>query len=192
MKLRMSWSSEEGKRIVNVNVNGESEAEVDARRRRRAHRRSWKARSRKVEEHSQRSPIRPFSHFSFQHRPQGKSFNNQHFFLFFNPITIGLGFLKLPLFQDKWRNLSVSNGSQGSKDKPRVPKLKALPPPPPPTSATSSTTTTAPQNAPPAPLNVQAEVAALDSSLNDQDVKNPPRYESNTMYVLCSLLICAG
>ncbi|QCE02225.1 myb proto-oncogene protein [Vigna unguiculata] len=89
--------------------------------------------------------------------------------------------------KDKWRNLSVSNGSQGSKDKPRVPKLKALPPPPPPTSATSSTTTTAPQNAPPAPLNAQAEVAALDSSLNDQDVKNPPRYNAMVFEALSAL-----
>lgn len=52
-------------------VNGESEAEMDARRRRRAYRWSGKARHRKVEEHSQRSPICPFPHFSFQHRSQG-------------------------------------------------------------------------------------------------------------------------
>ncbi|XP_027905673.1 telomere repeat-binding factor 4-like, partial [Vigna unguiculata] len=89
--------------------------------------------------------------------------------------------------KDKWRNLSVNNGSQGSKDKPRVPKLKALPPPPPPTSATSSTTTTAPQNAPPTPLNAQVEVAALDSSLNDQDVKKPPRYNAMVFEALSAL-----
>ncbi|XP_014515857.1 telomere repeat-binding factor 4 [Vigna radiata var. radiata] len=86
--------------------------------------------------------------------------------------------------KDKWRNLSVSNGSQGSKDKPRVPKLKALPPPPPTTAATSST---APQNAPPASQNTRTEVAALDSSPNDQDVKNPPRYNAMVFEALSAL-----
>ncbi|XP_047152044.1 telomere repeat-binding factor 5-like [Vigna umbellata] len=88
--------------------------------------------------------------------------------------------------KDKWRNLSVSNGSQVSKDKPRVPKLKALPPPPPPTAATSSTAT-APQNALPAPQNARTEVAALDSSPNGQDVKNPPRYNAMVFEALSAL-----
>ncbi|XP_014515730.1 telomere repeat-binding factor 4 isoform X2 [Vigna radiata var. radiata] len=87
--------------------------------------------------------------------------------------------------KDKWRNLSVSNGSQGSKDKPRVPKLKALPPPP--SSTNSSTTTTTPQNAASAPQNVPSDVTVPDSSLNDQDVKNPPRYNAMVFEALSAL-----
>ncbi|WVZ24429.1 hypothetical protein V8G54_002973 [Vigna mungo] len=86
--------------------------------------------------------------------------------------------------KDKWRNLSVSNCSQGSKDKPRVPKLKA---PPPPSTAATSSTATAPQNAPPALQNARTEVAALDSSPNDQDVKNPPRYNAMVFEALSAL-----
>ncbi|XP_047152043.1 telomere repeat-binding factor 4-like isoform X2 [Vigna umbellata] len=87
--------------------------------------------------------------------------------------------------KDKWRNLSVSNGSQGSKDKPRVPKLKALPPPP--SSTTSTTTTATPQNAASAPQNVPSDVTVPDSSLNDQDVKNPPRYNAMVFEALSAL-----
>ncbi|WVZ24427.1 hypothetical protein V8G54_002971 [Vigna mungo] len=87
--------------------------------------------------------------------------------------------------KDKWRNLSVSNGSQGSKDKPRVPKLKALPPPP--SSTTSSSTTATPQNAASAPQNVPSDVTVPDSSLNDQDVKNPPRYNAMVFEALSAL-----
>ncbi|XP_020219013.1 telomere repeat-binding factor 4 [Cajanus cajan] len=71
--------------------------------------------------------------------------------------------------KDKWRNLSVSNGSQGSKDKSRVPKLKALPAP-------STTATTTLQTAAPAPLNAASDAAVPDPSQNEQDTKNSPRY----------------
>ncbi|ESW07511.1 hypothetical protein PHAVU_010G136000 [Phaseolus vulgaris] len=87
--------------------------------------------------------------------------------------------------KDKWRNLSVSNGSQGSKDKPRVPKLKALPAPP--SATTSSTTTTTLQNAASALQNAHSDVAVPDSSLNDQDVKNPPRYNAMVFEALSAL-----
>ena len=100
--------------------------------------------------------------------------------------TLGLGFLQIPpRLQDKWRNLSVSNGAQGSKEKSRVPKPKAFSAPP----ATTATTAT-PQNASPAPQSASSDAAvAPDASQNDQDAKNPPRYASNTVYVLCPLYI---
>ncbi|KAK7294388.1 hypothetical protein RJT34_17277 [Clitoria ternatea] len=84
--------------------------------------------------------------------------------------------------KDKWRNLSVSNGSQGSKDKSRVPKLKPSP-------ATTTTTTTV-QNAAPSPLflqNASSDVAVSDPSQNDQDVKNPPRYNAMVFEALSTL-----
>lgn len=87
--------------------------------------------------------------------------------------------------KDKWRNLSVSNGSQGSKDKPRIPKLKALPAPP--SATTSSTTTATSQNAAPATQNRPSDVAVPDSSPNDQDVKNPPRYNAMVFEALSAL-----
>ena len=77
--------------------------------------------------------------------------------------------------------MSVSNGAQGSKEKSRVPKLKALPAPPAPTAT--------PQNAAPALQNAASDVTPPDASQNDQDAKNPPRYASNTIYVLCPLSI---
>ncbi|KAG5000639.1 hypothetical protein JHK87_021711 [Glycine soja] len=70
--------------------------------------------------------------------------------------------------KDKWRNLSVSNGAQGSKEKSRVPKLKALPAPPAPTAT--------PQNAAPALQNAASDVTPPDASQNDQDAKNPPSF----------------
>ncbi|XP_027906137.1 telomere repeat-binding factor 4-like isoform X3 [Vigna unguiculata] len=87
--------------------------------------------------------------------------------------------------KDKWRNLSVSNGSQGSKDKPRAPKLKALPAPP--SATTSAATTATPQNAASAPQNAPSDAAVPDSSLNDQDVKNPPRYNAMVFEALSAL-----
>ncbi|RDX63287.1 Telomere repeat-binding factor 5 [Mucuna pruriens] len=86
--------------------------------------------------------------------------------------------------KDKWRNLSVSNGSQGPKDKSRVPKLKALPAPP---AATAT-----PQNAAPAPPNAPSDVAVSGPSHNDQDVKNPPRYNAMVFEALSSLKDCNG
>ncbi|KAL2337928.1 hypothetical protein Fmac_012374 [Flemingia macrophylla] len=84
--------------------------------------------------------------------------------------------------KDKWRNLSVSNGSQGSKDKSRVPKLKALPAP----SATSATL----QAAAPTSQNVPSDAAAIpvaDPSQNELDSKNPPRYNAMVFEALTTL-----
>ncbi|XP_027334457.1 telomere repeat-binding factor 4 isoform X2 [Abrus precatorius] len=80
--------------------------------------------------------------------------------------------------KDKWRNLSVSNGSQGSKDKTRVPKLKASP-------ATPATATL--QNVAPAPQNAPSDVAVADPSQTEQDVKNPPRYNAMVFEALTTL-----
>lgn len=88
--------------------------------------------------------------------------------------------------------MSVSNGSQGPKEKSRVPKLKALPAPPVATAASA-----APQAAvaAPAPVavatqNAPSDVAAVTdpSSQNEQDVKSPPRFTNNIIY-LCAILI---
>ncbi|KAG5016117.1 hypothetical protein AAZX31_08G187900 [Glycine max] len=81
--------------------------------------------------------------------------------------------------KDKWRNLSVSNGAQGSKEKSRVPKLKALPAPPAPTAT--------PQNAAPALQNAASDVTPPDASQNDQDAKNPPRYNAMIFEALSAL-----
>ena len=81
--------------------------------------------------------------------------------------------------KDKWRNLSVSNGAQGSKEKSRVPKLKALPAPPAPTAT--------PQNAAPALQNAASDVTPPDASQNDQDAKNPPRYNALIFEALSAL-----
>ncbi|KAG5021281.1 hypothetical protein AAZX31_07G006400 [Glycine max] len=85
--------------------------------------------------------------------------------------------------KDKWRNLSVSNGAQGSKEKSRVPKPKAFSAPP----ATTATTAT-PQNASPAPQSASSDAAvAPDASQNDQDAKNPPRYNALIFEALSAL-----
>ncbi|XP_061370319.1 telomere repeat-binding factor 4-like [Gastrolobium bilobum] len=74
--------------------------------------------------------------------------------------------------KDKWRNLGVSNGAQGSKEKSRVPKLKA---PSPASSATLQITAVPQQTAP------------SDPSQNDHDVKNPPRYNAMVFEALSTL-----
>ncbi|XP_004510409.1 telomere repeat-binding factor 4-like [Cicer arietinum] len=60
--------------------------------------------------------------------------------------------------KDKWRNMNVSNGTQSS----RAPKLKAA-------AAPSS------------------DIVIDDSSQNDQDVKNPPRYNAMVFEALSTL-----
>lgn len=94
-------------------------------------------------------------------------------------------------FQDKWRNLSVSNGSQGSKEKSRVPKIKA---PASGTPVVGNAVATTVQNATSAtPVTHQAEpsaVAVRDPSQNDDDAKNPPRYVNldGQFYMALSLM----
>lgn len=75
----------------------------------------------------------------------------------------------LPIYQDKWRNLSVSNAAQGSKEKVRNAKMKAMVP-----AAIVST-----PNASPAPSLRQcaaSDAVMDDASQNAQDVKHAPRY----------------
>lgn len=69
--------------------------------------------------------------------------------------------------QDKWRNMSVSASGQGSREKFKAPKLKALLPPP----STNAVT--------PSPLPAAAQDAitetAMDSSKSPADGKAAPR-----------------
>lgn len=86
--------------------------------------------------------------------------------------------------QDKWRNLSVSTASQGSKEKSRAaPKAKAI------VAAISNNQTSAP-----AKPNASAEAAGDDTPNNStQDGKNVPRSVSLTIWVfyICSIeVIC--
>ncbi|KAG7018274.1 Telomere repeat-binding factor 4 [Cucurbita argyrosperma subsp. argyrosperma] len=68
--------------------------------------------------------------------------------------------------KDKWRNLSVSTASQGSKEKSRAPKAKAI------VAAISNH-----QNSAPAKFNASADTAGDDTPNNStQDGKNVPRY----------------
>jgi len=112
---------------------------VDAGRRRCAHSRGWKARSRKVEEHSQRSPICPFPHFPFQHRPQGKPFNPKTFFFssILLQLGLGLGFLQSLSFRTNggiWASVTVLKAPKTNLGflSSRLFLLLLLPPPPPP------------------------------------------------------------
>ncbi|KAL5728709.1 hypothetical protein ACHQM5_001759 [Ranunculus cassubicifolius] len=83
--------------------------------------------------------------------------------------------------KDKWRNMSVSASGQGSREKCKTPKLKALLPPPPSNSVTAS----------PLPLAVQDASAnpdaIMDSSKSPVDGKNTPRYNSMIIDALESM-----
>uniref|UniRef100_A0A9I9D5F1 H15 domain-containing protein n=1 Tax=Cucumis melo TaxID=3656 RepID=A0A9I9D5F1_CUCME len=80
--------------------------------------------------------------------------------------------------QDKWRNLSVSTASQGSKEKSRAaPKAKAI------VAAISNNQTSAP-----AKPNASAEAAGDDTPNNStQDGKNVPRYYSMIFEALSTI-----
>lgn len=83
-----------------------------------------------------------------------------------------------PIFKDKWRNLSVAPGIQGSKDKIRTPKIKAaafqlaaV------AAAATSTPTTSANSSPVAPL---PRSGSFDLSIDENsniavDAKNVPR-----------------
>ncbi|XVF74374.1 hypothetical protein PTKIN_Ptkin13bG0105400 [Pterospermum kingtungense] len=73
--------------------------------------------------------------------------------------------------KDKWRNLSVSNSGQGSRDKSRAPKVKAL------VAALPNTPNSAPASS--RAQSVATDTVAGDLSNNILDGKNAPRY--NTM-----------
>ncbi|XP_028763143.1 telomere repeat-binding factor 4 [Neltuma alba] len=82
--------------------------------------------------------------------------------------------------KDKWRNLSVNTAAQGSKDKARNPKIKAVLP----ASVTSI------QNATPtAPVRQSAtsDTAVDDASHKAQDVKNAPRYNGMVFEALSTI-----
>ena len=83
-------------------------------------------------------------------------------------------------FKDKWRNLSVSTGSaQGSKDKVRNPKLKAI----------ASAPVANVQNATPSAFrqNAVSDVVIDDASQSAQDVKLAPQYNTMIIEALSSI-----
>ncbi|KAJ4717855.1 Telomere repeat-binding factor like [Melia azedarach] len=73
--------------------------------------------------------------------------------------------------KDKWRNLSVSTAQQGSKDKSRVPKIKAT---------ITTTLSNNPNSAPAAPLarSVSSGAVVNDPASSALDGKNGPKYNS--------------
>lgn len=81
--------------------------------------------------------------------------------------------------KDKWRNMSVSASGQGSREKFKAPKLKALLPPP----STNAVT--------PSPLPAAAQDAitetAMDSSKSPADGKAAPRYNTMIFEALSTL-----
>lgn len=79
--------------------------------------------------------------------------------------------------KDKWRNLSVSTASQGSKEKSRIPKAKAI------VAAISNN-----QSSAPAKLIAAADTAGDDTPNNStQDGKNVPRYYSMIFEALSTI-----
>ncbi|XP_052110690.1 LOW QUALITY PROTEIN: telomere repeat-binding factor 4 [Arachis duranensis] len=81
--------------------------------------------------------------------------------------------------KDKWRNLSVSNGTQGSKEKSRVPRIKAAAPVA--AAAASNAIVVAGEDATIVTTMIHQpdpSVAVGDSSQNDEDAKNRPRYNA--------------
>lgn len=88
-------------------------------------------------------------------------------------ITL-LGFAILPCYscfccQDKWRNLSVSTASHGSREKSRQLKVKLLPAP---------SITNTPNSAPARAHNVLSDTTMEDPSTSALDGKNAPRFVS--------------
>ncbi|KAL1340806.1 hypothetical protein AAHE18_09G041200 [Arachis hypogaea] len=95
--------------------------------------------------------------------------------------------------KDKWRNLSVSNGTQGSKEKSRVPKIKAGAPvaaAPVAAAAASNAIVVAGEDATIVTTMIHQpdpSVAVGDSSQNDEDAKNRPRYNAMVLEALSAL-----
>ncbi|XP_052110128.1 telomere repeat-binding factor 4 [Arachis duranensis] len=94
--------------------------------------------------------------------------------------------------KDKWRNLSVSNGTQGSKEKSRVPRIKGGAPiaASPVAAAASNAIVVAGEDATIVTTMIHQpdpSVAVGDSSQNDEDAKNRPRYNAMVLEALSAL-----
>ncbi|KAK9228798.1 hypothetical protein WN944_021754 [Citrus x changshan-huyou] len=97
-------------------------------------------------------------------------------------INLLVSYLSHPCsyLQDKWRNLSVSNAQQGSKDKIRGPKLK--------TTVVAPLSNT-PNSAPAASLtrNVSSGAVMNDTSTSALDGKNGPKYNAMIFEAISTL-----
>ena len=82
------------------------------------------------------------------------------------PCSLSVSFLLT--YQDKWRNLSVSTTGQGSKEKSRAPKIKAI---------TAAPIPNVQNSAPAAPLrrNASPDTVMDDAPNSTQEGKNAPR-----------------
>ncbi|XP_010531864.1 PREDICTED: telomere repeat-binding factor 4-like isoform X2 [Tarenaya hassleriana] len=94
--------------------------------------------------------------------------------------------------KDKWRNLSVAPGTQGSKDKIRTPKLKAAAAAVMAAAAAAATGTATPttHSSPAAslPHSASSDLSMDDNSLNvSVDAKNTPRYDGMIFEALSSV-----
>ncbi|MED6136003.1 hypothetical protein PIB30_051872 [Stylosanthes scabra] len=93
--------------------------------------------------------------------------------------------------KDKWRNLSVSNGTQGSKEKSRVPRIKAAAPATATPVAACNAVVAAGEDATPVTNATHqpdpSSVAVGDSSQYEEDAKNPPRYNAMVLEALSAL-----
>ncbi|KAI4355471.1 hypothetical protein L6164_004243 [Bauhinia variegata] len=83
--------------------------------------------------------------------------------------------------KDKWRNLSVSTAAQGSKEKSRNPKIKAI--------AAAAPAPNAQHASPAAPARQSAASDAImeDASQSAQDVKLAPRYNAMVFEALTAI-----
>ncbi|KAI9109445.1 hypothetical protein K1719_019499 [Acacia pycnantha] len=82
--------------------------------------------------------------------------------------------------KDKWRNLSVNPAAQGSKDKARNPKIKAIMPAP--VASIQNATSAAPVH-----QSAATDTATEDASQKAQDVKNAPRYNGMVFEALSTI-----
>ncbi|XP_054785029.1 telomere repeat-binding factor 4-like isoform X3 [Prosopis cineraria] len=82
--------------------------------------------------------------------------------------------------KDKWRNLSVNTAAQGSKDKARNPKIKAVMPAPAASFQNATSVTSVRQSA-------SSDAVIDDASQKAQDVKNAPRYNGMVFEALSTI-----
>ncbi|KAF7814087.1 telomere repeat-binding factor 4 [Senna tora] len=95
--------------------------------------------------------------------------------IFFNGLNV-----RMIGDKDKWRNLSVNTAAQGSKDKARNPKIKAIAPAP--VASVQNGTSAAPV------LQIAASDLVVDEPAQKaQDVKHPPRYNGMVFEALSTL-----
>ncbi|GLT55981.1 hypothetical protein SLA2020_290580 [Shorea laevis] len=80
--------------------------------------------------------------------------------------------------KDKWRNLSVSTASQGSREKSRQLKVKLLP---------AASITNTPNSAPARAHNVSSDITMEDPSNSALDGKNAPRYNAMIFEALTNI-----